>query len=905
MKTLYVYIWFHFHVQYLTTQQSNYYYVASNGINHINCGSQQFPCGSMSYAYSLRTNISAAQSAEIIVQGQNIDELSLEYPCTPNFNHLPSINVLNIDPPPTIITFDTHYIHKMSDWYLNYTKCVEYQSHAVLFYINTGTNRKITLNNLIVDNIEFNSNITGIINAYSQNATITLNNATFHNIIISDLRTLLPQIGGYAISGLITAKTLIINECEFFNISNTHNTYYTQIGFIGLDLFAEDYGLFQMTHSYIHNINSTDPFIFRWVDATTFVIYPVFLISNCTFSDISTKTTIIWSRSNYINTDVVIEHSLFQYIQHGSILRVVNANVYISNTTFIISQLLSNHREYTLFDVEEPALLYLTSTFTDRLYMDNIDIYYKISYILHSYQCAMSRSFYDALNDAQNMGYIDLLFWCKSPISFLVTNDAISILNNFNVYSDMNDDLMEQYQIAYARQISQYHQYLFIEEQLNNINNVTTGNLFVNNTYFYKVFVRFMYYNDPWSSFISTHGSMTLYNVNIFGAAIACQIIYIKQGSIYIDKLITHYKHNPFALNIHKYITTFAASTNDAIISFIMHNSKIMGAQLLLAFDNSDARIINTTMSHTQRIIATTTSHNLYFEACTFEKMGLFYSDPQYFLYICTNNVNTVLNLASKNIIMLNNTFRFYDPLGFIQFQPIYYKITQGFDVSDDYLAYITMIDNVFHIETDGIKIDINNNPFIFQPLTFAWCQYLSVNFSIASSRFADARGLIKFEHQTQVQLIGNMFYDNINSFSQQRKVPYIYINNQNKNCMTGNYFENYAFYLERNSSILSCNRNQMQNIFEDIVENDKCWNGTLGQIDYTYESYEKYDIFASTTNYFKIFETSPNTYYEIYHGIFDYGKYISFGNLLMIDSIQISKMNISFIIPTECDIKC
>eukprot|EP01084_Bolivina_argentea_P148307 259323_1 len=904
------------------------YHVSKSGDNNLLCGSISVPCATMSYIHQvIPQNITASNNTvEIIIMGQNENKASIDYPCTPELESLTSRLVLKH----LIFTFNPQYIHSMKDWYQ--PQCNKFQKTNALFDFNEGSASIITFNGLIIDNFVLNENVSSIIQIYNKfdPPMVIFTNCIFDGIIITNVKHFLPTVFSSGVSsGLISSQRMVFEYCNISNIRSDDYTNSNNIGLIGINV-VQTITEFTMNNCIVTNITTVDPLIMFYVFPYTMNYDPIFKIMNCHFSNIQTNTSLIWTNTVNGQIQLHISNTIF-HISIGMVLKIKKAYLYLEDVVFSSSQSMNDLESTTLADItginaDSPdsryALLIVDNT---NVYMQNISVYYYITQSILQNGCYLE---WDSVETAHFYEYIDIWYVCEIPVNFLYIDDrSICRLRNFYVFSDVTYESMKYYYLYYIRQVNEKYNNSFLDEQIHDFNNYNIGNLQINGTQYHDIHIRFRYsgheLDGSGTGFIINQGYLYVDTLKMFGIGIQ-NIFIIQAGNAYINDMIVNYsgycnetqksliatcEFDPQALNIHTII--FAGGNNTRV-----ENSVICCAatSLIRVSDEYSTHIWNTTFLYGwfTAIYATIFSRQLYIEQSTFKTLGFYYHFPDNFYGLCLGSWQLPpIFLSSKHVIIKHSIFEYYDPFGFIQFAPEFWRLYYGLDISDQHTSNISLINNTFILNPENTFVNVNDNKYLHTDVIFYVCDYYKFNISLLHNPFVTSilqKGLITFGKFTTFLMIGNTFIDDIKTFDTLRNVPWVYIGNSNDNCMTGNYFENHALNLESNSTVSSCFRPALKNISHNHRDVGLCWDGSFGTMadEYTYYA-QKGDVFASTVvnTQYPMIQIAPNTYLGLYNALLDPATYQIFGELFILDSVQTSPTNTTVMMSMECNTVC
>eukprot|EP01084_Bolivina_argentea_P270566 460103_1 len=767
-------------------------YVSPNGNDSDDsiC-SKQYPCGSIYWATKIiyvTDKFDDVNELEIIVEGFNFES---KYFLNPKGVQI------SVGTSTTTITFAPNNPTHISHW-LNIRG--NYSDHVIV----SGTQSKLIINNLHVENLEFK----GLI-GLPHDGQITLNNCSMKNITFSNI--------------FIKTSALAIYNSLFDNI-NTAN-YFWSTSVVG----SGDYPTYLVlkNNSFNHLHLSFTHFLK--------IISNNVSIEKCHFNDtyLDESYSILYLDSSYLReTDkyieqyvektVFIDNSTFYNINHGSIISVSGTykhTVYIDNINISTSQM---HTEYSYTDyhglimLELNAQVQINNVNFAYLWMDNInDI------------CVRSGYLYGV-----NATFITVQ--CDTPYRFIYNSGSL-IINNTQITNDITKKGLYQFReyIINKSYNIKLHQDVIISFRFNN----------------YK---QDQYDKDqdlPNSIIFNNRGQINVNSLTVYGVALHKKIIY-NTGSAFIydfklwrpdyyfsynesiqvrQFMVTAIRHNGFNNDL--------CQTDDVQWDFYgltIDNSYISGGGSWVSINISNAgynSIQNTLISDSFQGIAADNSLTIAIYNCSLFNIGKYYmGDWASFLgYYGKLEHEKPLYFENIQYLIIDNNFFNYFPGN----------------------GYIHIINpNKYRKSVIEIKQNLFSNPIniLLQFDMLHFDQYIQYKFNLTNKLqfirdiYGYVDNLVNIEGYTQSMIIGNQFesdflvsinlhsaclyISNTISFFQTYYRTYnnLSFDQSSYHCISGNTFSGYAIKL-RDANVISC-------VYPELIITDdtQCWQ-ELGSI--------------------------------------------------------------------------
>eukprot|EP01083_Nonionella_stella_P274686 932563_1 len=779
--------------------QNEYMYVSSTGFDNDECGSSYNPCGSIVHAIAHSANI---YDVQLYVTGQFFHCL--------NYFHLPNaIRSLTI-------TFD---IDSVTDWFPDYC------SRSINIHISNMT-QMVIFNNLVINNIE-----TINISRYETTALI-LNNCSFYNISKFGIYSALPPYQQ------INQSYISFNEVLFSNMSmniygayvQMRNTDFRQIK--GLTYARtiltistpDDTSLdlrFQMENCSVVDATDYDTFIL-FSGQNIHSNIRLLSIHNTSFIDVDSYKTLIKS-SAFLETATVaiyIESCGFLYINAGAILVAKGSHsITMKDVSITTDQSVQN--------VEYDDLLSLF-LFDTNVNADIMNI--TLKYLNQLRGCVLGfKPGYSPVGDMYT-------YVCHDPIQ-LMTSRGVTHVDTFVVSNDI------QYDTKYTHYPKCSSGYNYCEFYFNSI----------------------LYDGDY--GLIHNYGELTIHNFEIQGTGIYSQLIKNK-GFVLINNTQSRYDYyhdefDPYTLNIH----TYFRNDGDVLCggSLRIHNSYIYGTSLYAIISSGRELFVQDTLIKRCKLALYTLpqSTSLYVDNVQFIQVGAWYFSMSAILL--SDEIGPAIFVTSQHSIIKNSYFSFYDAWGFIVSSvELFTALLFGSLDYTNNTYHTALINNTFELTTDGGIFTVDwllGAVELYRRITgvtdvrSAWSLSFGGQQSIKTylSRFNTfdiaflLNGLLTFDKFSTAELIGNTFHGNDALLQNLTSIdiPFIYIDNNNVNCMSSNTISGYALHLV-SGNVTSCHRPSLIDIIHNSVG---CWDGGLGLLDDTYTQTDTMDQFIATDN--------------------------------------------------------
>eukprot|EP01084_Bolivina_argentea_P191400 328772_1 len=669
------------------------FYVDSNGTDISHCGTETFPCGTISYGviYAQRTanRISSIEQVIIIVRGQNEqiiedkNELNNVNPCFA----LVTLNVIDNKLAFNQITFDfdTSYVTSMKDWWptMFNRKLCDYQTgqslaKPTIFEVSGAGNMQhsvmdftVIINNCIIDNWVINENSmpylmvgTGVIGG-NINVKYILNYLTIVNIKVD-----------YSPTPLIKASEIEIHNLQFIN--NTINSGVIISTNFNPDILTDIAKKNQliMNSCVIKNFRCLGTSSFLDIAQTPNAAELNVRIQNNTLENIDGYNSYIFNFFGDIKSHSVIMENNSFFNMKSNILQAVGMNAgtfLIQNTYISTSMLLKQYQQDSLS---------LFNLIDSQVNISNINIQYIISKQLLSH-CSpfvfvnKKCLFMDGLlitNATKlekiadiNVNFTQSIVWdCDSPIGLINVNDK-SDITKVNIDSMRVTTDVDEFSLNSAK---------------NELFELYDANLSTCSIERDAV-TSIHYFLDPKETLTNTFGFVTvdggyvsLSNIDLHGDGIA-NIFVVQKGNNGKDTVqISNFNMHPqqldqYGLNMNWF------TIHDGDGTFIIDNCNLTSiSEQAFNFSGGSNYIHNCSLQNMSfAITATNNVDILEIIDSIFIRIGrLFrYAIIEFEWMINMRSDNQVgttspLTIAAKNVLIMNCIFDTYDTAGIILF---------------------------------------------------------------------------------------------------------------------------------------------------------------------------------------------------------------------------------------------
>eukprot|EP01084_Bolivina_argentea_P016901 31574_1 len=935
-----------------TISDERIYYVSSTGWDTTSCTSQ--PCGTLwkaVYEASLSMAYSSAKikRVEVIVQGQNHKQLEQRRNLTGDLGGNPCLPQQFI-PQSTYfdhitITFDSNYIHSMSDWYPkkiceNITGVLENS----FFVSPTNGIYTLVLNNFVFDSYTFEGRNTQPIYIARIN-TFICNNCTFSNITITYEHHKIQT--NQREPTLVLSSNMSLRNCTFSNIiyqpSAEIDKYKYDYAFFIVDVVSttpqNNIYIFESvlsSGSFISNVYNLGKFIYYRMDSYLIDFAQVdILIEDVTFDDIFSIDAILYIDPGfYINGNINVKilssnffninfGSILYSFQYPSIIDISKVNISTAQTItqyFNITTTLKKDRDdyYSLFVIEPTrSIININHTNIKYIYAQYIDtncigIYGSILQavmIWHTIEESINKEF----------DFYAFQYACDIPIQFLDTQ-CVTNINYLTVSNDFTDAIYESIRKDVIKEINLYELYLGYEPK---------KTLYLDFEYQVPSDTEDKYamiYND---------GEVNIQSFYIFGVSAHNTMILSPNGNLYVDDMITiidihcdgNYEcsFNPDMLTIHSMIrfNEQHAFCKQTVLN--ISNSFLFGsAGASVGIGGGYAYLHNLTIKMSL-IGIQIAPDNIYTQIidCEMNDIGPYYSSSTFILESGRSPFGTPFVFLSQELFVKNTVFSYVAPFQFSFFDATNYFLNQLILTGDiSFIKKVKLINNTFIVNDENVLYPYPLNDTLEFMVGADFWEFWDDNYSVRIDpvKAFYVNGTVEITNNMQITLINNRFMvdedNNIYVFEStlmDNNIPLIYIdNNDGITCVSGNEFNNFAIWLNR-GNITSCIKSEMNEYFG----NTECESSLFGSIDIDALDYTS-NIFNINYNISSIINVADQSFISLYDTIINpinsvmNSLVIKSGNMLLKDTIIINStyhqnknINTIKIDNTHCNVIC
>eukprot|EP01084_Bolivina_argentea_P001724 3181_1 len=746
--------------------------------------------------------------------------------------------------------------------------------------ISDTEDSSLTINNLIIDNYEFDGDNSQYYIVWSQSLFVC-NNCLFHNITIQSGHQ---QSHNY--SALIVAPQIQFHESIFKDISYIPSSEYVDdfdydFSFIHLGTKSvlgdtRYINSFIFENNYLENINNLHSFAHFKLEQQ--------IVGNNINSDGSLKNYTAEIRIEIESTNankISIIDALFYYditsylitayislldtnisdLFYGSVWHSVDysskTEISIKNTFIHTPQMIDNYLKTKALidrdtDEEYCGSLFVFQSVADEILIENIHIYYDYAdnFVEH---CHAHFSIYDWIEwftyfDPSLTPFYHLQYYCKIPQQFIFSR-SITTITGLYVQNDITDKTTESYKD-------------YIIDEVHSIIGAPTYPIYINFAYNKGDIIETNNYR-----FINNEGTLNMKDIFVYGAGVHYNMIYSPSGDAVIDNMIAIIDtycveqdveciYDPNALQISEWIS-FSEANRDCDTVLILRNSNIYGVNgIAIDINAGTAYFYNVTIE--MAVLGITSAVDSYVEIkdSIFLDIGSYYGSITFLLFALDPGLQPFY-IQSKEILIENSRFSWIDPYQFHLFSSDYYD---SLDVQSEYHRKITLKGNEFCLNDINVQYKYPFNHSLER----------MTNHDLDLSQYFVVKGWLRIPHNTETTMINNKFIFNEqnrfvhNEILVQYNMSNLYVTNMNTTCISGMEAYDFAIWLEK-GNITSCVIPEMNEHFG----NTQCESSLFGSIDVDALDYndDRPNIFNINNN-ISIINVADQSFISLYNTI-------------------------------------